>query len=48
VLGCVGGGDIGRLFPDTDRPSTNMASGVFLSEALTLAAGKDLPSPTWT
>ncbi len=37
VLGCVGGGDIGTLFPDADPAFDNMASGVFLSEALTLA-----------
>jgi len=42
VLGCVGGGDIGRLFPDTDPAFDNMASGVFLSEALTLARGQGL------
>jgi len=37
VLGCVAAGDIGRLFPDTDPAFDNMASGVFLSEALVLA-----------
>jgi len=42
VLGCVGGGDIGRLFPDTDPAFDNMASGVFLSEALVLARRQGL------
>jgi len=37
VLGCVGGGDIGQLFPDTNPAFDNMASGVFLSETLTFA-----------
>lgn len=42
VLGCVGGGDIGRLFPDTNPDFDNMASGVFLSEALLFARGQGL------
>jgi 2-C-methyl-D-erythritol 4-phosphate cytidylyltransferase/2-C-methyl-D-erythritol 2,4-cyclodiphosphate synthase len=42
VLGCVGGGDIGQLFPDSNPDFDNMASGVFLSEALILAKNQGL------
>ena len=42
VLGCVCGGDIGRLFPDSNPDFDNMASGVFLSEALILAKSRGL------
>jgi 2-C-methyl-D-erythritol 4-phosphate cytidylyltransferase/2-C-methyl-D-erythritol 2,4-cyclodiphosphate synthase len=42
VLSCVAGGDIGRLFPDSNPDFDNMASGVFLSEALLLAKSKGL------
>ena len=42
VLGCVAAGDIGQLFPDTDPALDNMASGVFLSEAMLLAKSKGL------
>jgi len=42
VLGCVGAGDIGGLFPDTNPDFDNMASGVFLSEALLLARNQGL------
>ncbi|MHC1711546.1 MAG: 2-C-methyl-D-erythritol 4-phosphate cytidylyltransferase [Solidesulfovibrio sp.] len=42
VLGCVGGGDIGQLFPDSNPDFGNMASGVFLSEALILAKNQGL------
>lgn len=42
VLGCVAGGDIGRLFPDSNPDFDNMASGVFLSEALLLAKARGL------
>ena len=42
VLGCVAGGDIGRLFPDSNPDFDNMASGVFLSEALLSAKAKGL------
>ena len=42
VLGCVCGGDIGRLFPDSNPDFDNMASGVFLSEALLLAKARGL------
>lgn len=34
LLGCIGGGDIGALFPDSDPAFENMASGVLLSEVL--------------
>ena len=42
VLGCVAAGDIGGLFPDTNPAFDNMASGVFLSEALLLARNQGL------
>lgn len=42
ILGCVGGGDIGGLFPDTNPDFDNMASGVFLSEALLSAKAQGL------
>jgi 2-C-methyl-D-erythritol 4-phosphate cytidylyltransferase/2-C-methyl-D-erythritol 2,4-cyclodiphosphate synthase len=42
VLGCVGGGDIGQLFPDANPDFDNMASGVFVSEALLLAKNQGL------
>lgn len=42
ILGCVAGGDIGRLFPDSNPDFDNMASGVFLSEALLLAKDRGL------
>jgi 2-C-methyl-D-erythritol 4-phosphate cytidylyltransferase / 2-C-methyl-D-erythritol 2,4-cyclodiphosphate synthase len=42
VLGCIGGGDIGQLFPDSNPEFDNMASGVFLSEALILAKRQGL------
>lgn len=38
VLGCFGGGDIGRLFPDTDPAFEALESAVFLDTALDLAA----------
>lgn len=34
LLGCLGLGDIGTLFPDTDPAFSGMESGVFLSEVL--------------
>ncbi len=37
VLGCCGGGDIGRLFPDTDPAFDGLESAVFLDTALDLA-----------
>ncbi|UJX40825.1 2-C-methyl-D-erythritol 4-phosphate cytidylyltransferase [Desulfovibrio sp. JY] len=42
ILGCVAGGDIGQLFPDSDPEFDNMASGVFVSEALLLARDRGL------
>ncbi|MCQ2445137.1 MAG: 2-C-methyl-D-erythritol 4-phosphate cytidylyltransferase, partial [Mailhella sp.] len=42
ILGCIGGGDIGRLFPDTDPAYDNAASTVMLETVLTLAAEKGL------
>lgn len=41
LLGCLGGGDIGLLFPDSDPAFDNMASGALLAEVLekTRAAG---------
>ncbi|WP_300155406.1 2-C-methyl-D-erythritol 4-phosphate cytidylyltransferase [Solidesulfovibrio sp.] len=42
ILGCVAGGDIGTLFPDSNPDFDNMASGVFVSEALILARGRGL------
>ncbi|HJD97713.1 2-C-methyl-D-erythritol 4-phosphate cytidylyltransferase [Mailhella massiliensis] len=38
VLGCFGGGDIGRLFPDNDPAFENIPSSVLLDHVLTLAA----------
>jgi 2-C-methyl-D-erythritol 4-phosphate cytidylyltransferase/2-C-methyl-D-erythritol 2,4-cyclodiphosphate synthase len=34
ILGCIGQGDIGDLFPDSDATFENMASSVFLAEVL--------------
>ena len=34
LLGCVGGGDIGALFPDTDPAFAGISSGILLSEVL--------------
>lgn len=42
LLGCVAAGDIGTLFPDADPAFDNMASGVFVSEALVLARKQGL------
>jgi 2-C-methyl-D-erythritol 4-phosphate cytidylyltransferase/2-C-methyl-D-erythritol 2,4-cyclodiphosphate synthase len=41
LLGCIGGGDIGALFPDTNPAFDNISSGVLLAEVLerTRAAG---------
>ncbi len=38
VLGCVGGGDIGVLFPDADPALDNVSSVVLLDEVMALAA----------
>lgn len=40
VLGCLGRGDIGTLFPDSDPQFAGIESGVLLSEVLRLA-GRD-------
>ena len=37
ILGCLGLGDIGRHFPDTDPALDNMASGVLLSRVMDMA-----------
>ena len=42
ILGCLGAGDIGALFPDTDKSHEGIASGIFLSEVLDMAARADL------
>lgn len=34
LLGCIGGGDIGRLFPDDDPSFHNISSGILLAEVL--------------
>ena len=34
MLGCIGGGDIGGMFPDTDPAYANIASGILLAEVL--------------
>ncbi|WP_462324383.1 2-C-methyl-D-erythritol 4-phosphate cytidylyltransferase [Desulfoplanes sp.] len=34
ILGCIGQGDIGDLFPDSDAAFANMPSSVFLAEVL--------------
>jgi 2-C-methyl-D-erythritol 4-phosphate cytidylyltransferase/2-C-methyl-D-erythritol 2,4-cyclodiphosphate synthase len=34
LLGCIGGGDIGALFPDTDPAFAGISSGILLSEVL--------------
>ncbi|MBO4793701.1 MAG: 2-C-methyl-D-erythritol 2,4-cyclodiphosphate synthase, partial [Deltaproteobacteria bacterium] len=40
LLGCVGGGDIGQLFPDADPALDNVSSCVLLDEVMTLAREK--------
>lgn len=42
VLGCLGKGDIGDIFPDADSRFESMSSTVFLSEALLLAQKEGL------
>lgn len=42
ILGCLGKGDIGDIFPDTDPRLEEMSSTVFLSEALLLAQKEGL------
>lgn len=42
ILGCCGRGDIGTLFPDTNPEFSGMESGIFLSEALSIAFAEGL------
>lgn len=42
LLGCVGGGDIGGLFPDSDPAFDNANSALLLAEALELARREGL------
>jgi 2-C-methyl-D-erythritol 4-phosphate cytidylyltransferase/2-C-methyl-D-erythritol 2,4-cyclodiphosphate synthase len=42
VLGCLGRGDIGEHFPDTDPRLDNIASGVLLSEIMDMARSAHL------
>ncbi|MFN2267584.1 MAG: 2-C-methyl-D-erythritol 2,4-cyclodiphosphate synthase, partial [Desulfonatronovibrio sp.] len=42
ILGCLGKGDIGDIFPDTDPRFEGMSSMVFLSETLLLAQQEGL------
>lgn len=42
ILGCLGEGDIGKLFPDTDPALDNVNSAVLLSEVLRLARERGL------
>ncbi|MCL1890046.1 MAG: 2-C-methyl-D-erythritol 4-phosphate cytidylyltransferase [Desulfovibrionaceae bacterium] len=41
LLGCVGAGDIGGLFPDTDPRYDNMNSAILLAEVLELVQSKN-------
>ncbi|MDQ7033057.1 MAG: 2-C-methyl-D-erythritol 4-phosphate cytidylyltransferase [Desulfonauticus sp.] len=40
LLGCLGAGDIGELFPDSDKRYANLASSIFVSEVMILAQKK--------
>ncbi|EPR37561.1 2-C-methyl-D-erythritol 4-phosphate cytidylyltransferase [Desulfovibrio sp. X2] len=40
ILGCMGKGDIGKLFPDSDASFDNASSAVLLDEVLELARSK--------
>ena len=42
ILGCLGRGDIGEFFPDSDPANENLSSTVFLSEVLSLARSERL------
>lgn len=42
ILGCMGKGDIGDLFPDTDEKFENLSSAVFLSEVLLMTQAENL------
>ena len=37
ILGCLGAGDIGTLFPDADKSYEGISSGILLSEVLDMA-----------
>lgn len=41
ILGCLGLGDIGDLFPDTDPSLENISSGILLAEVVALAQEKN-------
>lgn len=38
ILGCMGGGDIGRIFPDSDPQWENASSSLMLAQVLDMAA----------
>ena len=42
ILGCLGRGDIGDLFPDSDPAHENLSSTIFLGEVLALAQAENL------
>jgi 2-C-methyl-D-erythritol 4-phosphate cytidylyltransferase / 2-C-methyl-D-erythritol 2,4-cyclodiphosphate synthase len=42
ILGCMGGGDIGDLFPDSEERFAGLSSSVFLSEVLAMALKENL------
>ncbi|MDR1242563.1 MAG: 2-C-methyl-D-erythritol 2,4-cyclodiphosphate synthase [Deltaproteobacteria bacterium] len=42
LLGCIGGGDIGVLFPDTNAAYDNISSAVLLAETLELTHEKQM------
>ncbi|MFO7727856.1 MAG: 2-C-methyl-D-erythritol 4-phosphate cytidylyltransferase [Desulfonatronovibrio sp.] len=42
ILGCMGKGDIGDLFPDTDKKFEDLSSAVFLSEVLLMTQTENL------
>jgi 2-C-methyl-D-erythritol 4-phosphate cytidylyltransferase/2-C-methyl-D-erythritol 2,4-cyclodiphosphate synthase len=42
ILGCLGRGDIGDLFPDSEEKYEDLSSAVFLSEVLLMAQKENL------
>ncbi|WP_291321101.1 2-C-methyl-D-erythritol 4-phosphate cytidylyltransferase [Desulfonatronospira sp.] len=42
ILGCLGRGDIGDMFPDSDPANENLSSTIFLSEVLALCQAENL------
>ncbi len=42
MLGCIGGGDIGGMFPDTDPAFSGISSGILLAEVLERTHKADL------